>query len=238
MDERVSLTEARCDGGVGIVNPRLQIAGPSNGGLTHETYRRRATSPVVGCGKQFARAGVFVPRPGHQVQVAAESRAWSGSPRAPAYQVPGYHANRQGNRLYRLSVPVAGMTLLGGVVMPRPRERMCRENYIAAMERKRQDTEHDYLMRTVPEYRAAYEEQERERKRRVDTMAKRSNGGKQVTAPKVGEYKGYPTLTLPNGSKHGFTFGLNKARAILEHLDAIKAFVGDEIKAAEVEVPF
>ena len=55
----------------------------------------------------------------------------------------------------------------------------------------------------------------------------RSSGGpcvpatsdRRVTRPVVGEYKGHPTLTIPNGSKYGFTFGEGKARAILEHLD-------------------
>lgn len=38
-----------------------------------------------------------------------------------------------------------------------------------------------------------------------------------------GEYKSHPTITLPTGRK-GFTFGLTKARAILDHIGEIKTF--------------
>lgn len=41
----------------------------------------------------------------------------------------------------------------------------------------------------------------------------------------VGEYKGNPVITLPIGPRGGFTFGLTKARAIIEYLDDIKAFI-------------
>ena len=111
------------------------------------------------------------------------------------------------------------------------RQRMCRENYIAAMKRKREDTEHKYLMETRPEYRAACEQEEVDRKRRVEQVASKSRStDRRVTKPVVGEYKGHPTLTLPNGSKYGFTFGLSKAQAILDHLDAIRAFVGETVE--------
>ena len=114
------------------------------------------------------------------------------------------------------------MPTLCGVPMPE-HKRMCRENWIAA--RKRRETEHDYLMRTNADYRTACLEEDNERKERVEVMSKKSSS-ERVTRPVVGDYKGHPTLTLPNGSKHGFTFGLRKAQAILEHLDAIRAFVG------------
>jgi hypothetical protein len=39
----------------------------------------------------------------------------------------------------------------------------------------------------------------------------------------IGEYKGHAVITLPNGRK-GFSFGLTKARAIIEHYEAIKKF--------------
>lgn len=45
-----------------------------------------------------------------------------------------------------------------------------------------------------------------------------------------GEYKGKPTLTLDADSKWPFTFGVNKARAIVEHIEAIKAFVAENSK--------
>lgn len=42
-----------------------------------------------------------------------------------------------------------------------------------------------------------------------------------------GEYKGNPTISLPlvEGSSFKFTFGLTKARLILEYLPEIKEFV-------------
>jgi hypothetical protein len=42
---------------------------------------------------------------------------------------------------------------------------------------------------------------------------------------KLGEYKGNPTITLNPGAKYPFTFGIDKARIILENLDDIRAFV-------------
>jgi hypothetical protein len=48
---------------------------------------------------------------------------------------------------------------------------------------------------------------------------------------KQSEYKGKPTLSLPVGenSKTGevfyFTFGLTKAKAIIEHMDSIEDFI-------------
>ena len=143
-----------------------------------------------------------------------------------------------------------------GIPMPE-RKRACRENYLRAV--RSRESEHDYLMRTNPDYRAACEQEDLERKRRVenmtgrveitgveiagvtakrlcgnnsqtegDTMADKPDRNTKVTRPIVGEFKGHPTLTLPNGSKYGFTFGLGKARAILDNLDAIRAFVGEE----------
>ena len=42
-----------------------------------------------------------------------------------------------------------------------------------------------------------------------------------------GEYKGKPTLTLSRNEedRFPFSFGASKARLIIEHIDAIKAFV-------------
>ena len=51
---------------------------------------------------------------------------------------------------------------------------------------------------------------------------------------KVGSYKGHPTISLGEG-EYPFTFGLSKARLVLEHLDEIRAFVdGASGKASEV----
>jgi hypothetical protein len=49
--------------------------------------------------------------------------------------------------------------------------------------------------------------------------------------PVIGSFKGYPTIVLSiNGGKKSFTFGLAKAKAILENLDAIKTFVESDGK--------
>ncbi len=41
----------------------------------------------------------------------------------------------------------------------------------------------------------------------------------------TGSYKGHPTLTLHDGdATKGFSFGFNKARLILENLQAIRDF--------------
>ena len=51
----------------------------------------------------------------------------------------------------------------------------------------------------------------------------------------VGEYKGNPIISLPvaGSTKYPFTFGVNKAKAILEYLDDIKKFVEDNDKPEE-----
>ncbi len=41
----------------------------------------------------------------------------------------------------------------------------------------------------------------------------------------IGEYKGYPTITIPVGEEGEVSFGVRKARAILEHMDEIENFV-------------
>ncbi len=43
--------------------------------------------------------------------------------------------------------------------------------------------------------------------------------------PIISEYKGNKLICLNPGSKFTFSFGLSKAKMILEHLDAIKTFV-------------
>ena len=56
-------------------------------------------------------------------------------------------------------------------------------------------------------------------------------------AATVGEYKGNAIISLPvsGSTKYPFTFGLNKARAILEYLDDIKKFVEDNPKQEKEE---
>lgn len=47
----------------------------------------------------------------------------------------------------------------------------------------------------------------------------------------IGEYKGNPTISLPlgamdsEGNEKVFTFGVRKAKAILEYIEEIKEFV-------------
>lgn len=45
-----------------------------------------------------------------------------------------------------------------------------------------------------------------------------------------GEYNGKPTLTLNADTKWPFTFGVGKAKTILDNLDAIRAFVAKHDK--------
>ncbi|MBZ0202122.1 MAG: hypothetical protein IT281_00415 [Ignavibacteria bacterium] len=57
--------------------------------------------------------------------------------------------------------------------------------------------------------------------------------------PEISEYKGNKLICLNPGSKFTFSFGLSKAKMILENLDSIKKFVetngescGDDTAAA------
>jgi hypothetical protein len=54
-------------------------------------------------------------------------------------------------------------------------------------------------------------------------------GGVKVVAERS-EYKGKPMLVLKSGDedKFPFSFGISKARKILEHLEDIKKFVEEE----------
>lgn len=44
-------------------------------------------------------------------------------------------------------------------------------------------------------------------------------------AVKIGSFKGNATISLNAESKYPFTFGVEKAKAVLANLDAIRAFV-------------
>lgn len=46
--------------------------------------------------------------------------------------------------------------------------------------------------------------------------------------PEIQEYQGNKILCLNPGQRFIFSFGLSKAKMILEHLDAIKKFVETE----------
>lgn len=45
------------------------------------------------------------------------------------------------------------------------------------------------------------------------------------TKAQVSSYKGHPTISLDSESRFPFTFGLAKAKLIVEHIDAIREFV-------------
>jgi hypothetical protein len=53
--------------------------------------------------------------------------------------------------------------------------------------------------------------------------------------PEISEYKGNKLICLNPGSKFTFSFGLGKAKMILENLDAIKKFVDTNGESCEVE---
>ena len=59
-----------------------------------------------------------------------------------------------------------------------------------------------------------------------------------VTQPTVGEYKGYPTLTLPlpetgTAAASDFSFGLRKAQAILDNIGDIEQFVAGNLEGGD-----
>ncbi|MBI1807546.1 MAG: hypothetical protein HYR76_10900 [Ignavibacteria bacterium] len=49
----------------------------------------------------------------------------------------------------------------------------------------------------------------------------------QSSKPVVDEYKGNKILILNPGSRFPFSFGIAKAKLIVEHFDAIKKFIAD-----------
>lgn len=53
--------------------------------------------------------------------------------------------------------------------------------------------------------------------------------------PVFGEYQGNPTITIfiNNNESYKFSFGLGKARAILQYIEDIKKFVEDNDKPKE-----
>lgn len=48
---------------------------------------------------------------------------------------------------------------------------------------------------------------------------------KEESGPVEKEYKGHPLLVLNPDGKYPFSFGLSKAKLILQHYDRIKEFV-------------
>jgi hypothetical protein len=56
-------------------------------------------------------------------------------------------------------------------------------------------------------------------------MEEEQQQNQQENEPVIGEFKGNPVITLNPNSRYPFTFGLSKAKLILEHLDSIKKFI-------------
>jgi hypothetical protein len=52
-----------------------------------------------------------------------------------------------------------------------------------------------------------------------------NNTEEKSNVPEIGEYKGRPVITLNPGERYPFTFGLAKAKLILQHIDDIRVFV-------------
>lgn len=48
-----------------------------------------------------------------------------------------------------------------------------------------------------------------------------------ITGPTRGDYKGSPTISIPTAKGYPFTFGIEKAKAVLAHAGAIEKFVED-----------
>ena len=57
------------------------------------------------------------------------------------------------------------------------------------------------------------------------TENKKENKNNYYGAPKVGTFKGKPVLILNPDSKFPFSFGVSKAKTILENIEHIKSFV-------------
>lgn len=55
--------------------------------------------------------------------------------------------------------------------------------------------------------------------------------------PEISEYKGNKLICLNPGSKFTFSFGLSKAKMILENLESIKKFVDSNGESCGDEAP-
>ena len=52
-----------------------------------------------------------------------------------------------------------------------------------------------------------------------------ANQQKTITEVEYSEYKGNPVILLPTGNQWPVSFGVKKAKTILNHIDDIKKFV-------------
>ena len=53
----------------------------------------------------------------------------------------------------------------------------------------------------------------------------------EESGPVVREYKGHPILVLNPDGRYPFSFGVGKAKLIIEHLETIKEFIKEQEKA-------
>ena len=61
-------------------------------------------------------------------------------------------------------------------------------------------------------------------------MTIENNKEEASTAELGDQYNGKPMFTINKASRYPFTFGLPKARLILQHIDKLKKFVASEGK--------
>lgn len=82
---------------------------------------------------------------------------------------------------------------------------------------------------------------------KIQTLVHLINGPKQIGEqtmsepndaiykPEIREFKGHKILAIPTGGGYSVSFGLSKAKAILEHLDEISTFVETNGRSFEPE---
>ncbi len=56
-------------------------------------------------------------------------------------------------------------------------------------------------------------------------MSEEQNLQNDVPGPIESEYKGNPILTLNPESRYPFSFGLSKAKLVIQYIEEIKAFI-------------
>lgn len=59
------------------------------------------------------------------------------------------------------------------------------------------------------------------------------NNNPEIYEPEESTFKGHPTLTIPIGDGYGMTFGVRKAQAIINSIDAIRSFAKKHSAPAE-----
>ena len=66
-------------------------------------------------------------------------------------------------------------------------------------------------------------------------MSHSANNSTTASRPQTGQYKGHPMIILNPDDRFPFQFGLNKAKLVLQHVDAIRSFVENTERAAPAE---